>query len=193
MKHPACKYGKTNWLYHFTNFFYFKDIFRLFRIWVQKRQAKEAECSLVLWKDVRTSYSYNWNVSINIFTAGNEVGARFIFSEACVKNSVHRGGSAPLHAGIPPGPEADLPGSRHPPRANTLGADTPPPPRSRSPQEQTPWHSACWEIWATSGRYTSYWNAYLFECMFRENGTSIRSIPSILRRMFWKAFHIEFN
>ena len=39
-----------------------------------------------------------------------------------------------------------------------LGAD---PPRSRHPPR-----SACWEIRATSGRYASYWNAYLLSiCM----------------------------
>ena len=26
----------------------------------------------------------------------------------------------------------------------------------------SPGTSACWEIWATSGRYASYWNAFLF-------------------------------
>ena len=52
---------------------------------------------------------------------------KVIFSEACVKNSVHRGGVW-----------ADTPLGRHPPGS-----------------------SACWEIWATSGRYASYWNAYL--------------------------------
>ena len=37
----------------------------------------------------------------------------------------------------------------------------PPPPR-----EQTSLGcSACWEIRATIGRYTSYWNAYLFKCI----------------------------
>ena len=65
------------------------------------------------------------------------------------------------------------PGSRHPP-----GTDTP---RSRHPQEQTPpgtdnppkskppCHSACWEIWAISGRYVSYWNAYLFETIVEDS------------------------
>ena len=43
---------------------------------------------------------------------------------------------------------------------------TPPRTKSRHPlprdQRQTPpRHSACWEIRATSGRYASYWNAYL--------------------------------
>ena len=58
------------------------------------------------------------------------------------KNSVHRGVSASVHAGIPP------------PRSRPPGADT--------PQEQTrPPRSACWEIRSTSGRYASYWNAIL--------------------------------
>ena len=58
---------------------------------------------------------------------------KIIFSEACVRNSVHGGVSARLHAGIhtPLGPEADTP----------LGpeADTRPDPRSRFPPypEQT--------------------------------------------------------
>ena len=79
--------------------------------------------------------------SEHIFTARNEVGARLcfyrpqrswakvIFSQACVKNSVHRGGRGCL-------PQCTLgypPGSRHPPRADIPlqdqtppGADTPP-------------------------------------------------------------------
>ena len=50
--------------------------------------------------------------------------------------------SAPVHAGI----HTTIPPDQ---RQTPLGADTPP-------------HSACWEIRATSGRYASYWNAYLF-------------------------------
>ena len=48
-----------------------------------------------------------------------------------------------------------------PPRNQTpTGKQTPM--GSRHPQKQTPpLHSACWEIRATSGRYASYWNAYL--------------------------------
>ena len=45
----------------------------------------------------------------------NEVWGKVIFSEACVKNSVHRGrGSASVHAGIPPGTRHTPPGTRHP-------------------------------------------------------------------------------
>ena len=53
-------------------------------------------------------------------------------------------------AGTPPGTRY-TPRAGTPPGRYTLQADTPP---SRS--------SACWEIRATSGRYASYWNAFLF-------------------------------
>ena len=60
------------------------------------------------------------------------------------------GVSASVHAGIhTPIQEKTPPGSRHPTEQTPLGADT-------------PLRSACWEIQATSGWYTSYWNAYLF-------------------------------
>ena len=72
-----------------------------------------------------------------LITGRNEVGPRVIFSQACVKNSVHRGGrvSASVHAGI------------HPP-----------------PPEQTPdpGEANC-SIRSTSGRYASYWNAFLYD------------------------------
>ena len=54
----------------------------------------------------------------------------------------------------------------HPPQEQTppQGADSLLP---ASPWEQTPpGSSACWEIRATSGRYASYWNAFLFENSF---------------------------
>ena len=54
------------------------------------------------------------------------------------------GGSASVHAGI-----ADP----------SLGADT-------------PLRSACWEIRPTSGRYASYWNAYLFRIWSGANTTT---------------------
>ena len=83
----------------------------------------------------------------------NEVWEGYVFTPVC--HSVHRGVSASVYAGIhPPGANTPL-GSRHPhPRSRH---PTPTPPGSR----QTPPCSACWEIRATSGRYASYWNAYL--------------------------------
>ena len=38
----------------------------------------------------------------------NEVWDKVIFSVACVKNSVHGGGSASVHAGIPPPEDTPL-------------------------------------------------------------------------------------
>ena len=52
-------------------------------------------------------------------------------------------------------------GSRHPQEQTPLGSRPLPESRHPPPPEQTP-PRACWEIRTTSGRYTSYWNAYLF-------------------------------
>ena len=70
-------------------------------------------------------------------------------------------------AGTPPGPGTPpglgaSPGQVHLPRTRyTPWAGTPPGTRY-TPQAGTPPSSACWEIRATSGRYASYWNAFLY-------------------------------
>ena len=87
--------------------------------------------------------------NIFIFTGRNEVTAKVIFLHLSVIHSVHRGGSASVHAGIPHPtlPEQTPPRSRHPPGADPPGADTPQeqtppcsrhPPWSRSPQTRHP-------------------------------------------------------
>ena len=68
-------------------------------------------------------------------------------------------------------PRADTPQSRHPPEQTppseqtTRSGQTPPPPEQtplpRADSPPTPGR-ACWEIWSTSRRYESYWNAILF-------------------------------
>ena len=55
----------------------------------------------------------------------------------------------PLHAGIHPL-------GRHPP------SQTPPTPGQTPPTGQTPPFLGYYGIYSTSGRYASYWNAYLF-------------------------------
>ena len=61
-----------------------------------------------------------------------------------------------------PPQEQTPPGSRHPPGADPPGPDTPPPiweqtlPRNRPPPG----------IRSMSGRYASYWNAFLFDIFF---------------------------
>ena len=77
----------------------------------------------------------------------------------------------PHQAGTPPG-QVHSPRQVHPTRQvhplgrYTLRSGTPPRqvhPLAGTPQAgTTPRSSACWEIRATSGRYASYWNAFLF-------------------------------
>ena len=103
----------------------------------------------------------------------NEVCEGYVL-HLSVSHSVHRGGSASVHAGIhppthPPGSWHPH-GSRHPPGTKHPPEQTPPSPRTRhpppciadTPGANTPRHSACWEIRSTSERYASYWNAILF-------------------------------
>ena len=74
-----------------------------------------------------------------IFTARKRSLRRLCFY-TCLSVILFTGGwSAPVHAGM------HTPRSRYPPRS-----------------------SSCWEIRATSGRYASYWNAYLFKLYFCE-------------------------
>ena len=96
----------------------------------------------------------------------------------------------PLWAGTPPWPgtpwQVHSRGQVHPPGRYTPWAGTPLPqagtPRAGTPPSGqvhplwagTPHHgsSACWEIRATSGRYASYWNAFLFQnqtCLCKTN------------------------
>ena len=61
-------------------------------------------------------------------------------------------------------PRADTPWEQTPPRSRHPREQTPPPPRADTfPREQTPPHpreaDSC--IRSTSGRYASYWNAFL--------------------------------
>ena len=143
------------------------------------------ECSVVYgWVFGGVCVSFTWCMpvfmSINaLLPPANEVWGKVIFSEACVKNSVHRGeylgrsspgpgtppGQVPLHQ-VPPGrytpPDQVPPGrytplGRYTPRAGTPGTRYLPPGTRSTPSGS----SACWEIRATSGRYSSYWNAFL--------------------------------
>ena len=126
----------------------------------------------------------------------NEVCEGYVFTPVRhsahrgVSASVHAGIHTPLGADTPQEqtpatPSADTPRSRHPPEPQSRHPleQTTPPPRKRHPPEQTPpppradippppqeqtrpLRSACWEIRATSGRYTSYWNAYFLRLIF---------------------------
>ena len=109
--------------------------------------------------------------------AATKLGQGNIFTSVC-QEFCPQGGrvSASVHAGIH-SPGANTPQEQTPP---PLGADTPPrsrppradthprsrhPPGSRPPQSRhtapSPWEADC-SIRSTSGRYASYWNAFLF-------------------------------
>ena len=82
--------------------------------------------------------------------AATKLGQGNVFTGAC--HSVHGGGAASVHAGIPPPPP---PREQTPPRAD-------PPPGADTPPEQTPPREADASIRSMSGRYASYWNAFSF-------------------------------
>ena len=87
-----------------------------------------------------------------------------IFTPVC--HSVHRGGSAPL-PGRTPLPWRTPPARENPPPCQgelpLPARETPPPPGPDPP----PREADC-SIRSTSGRYASYWNAFLF-CMGEYN------------------------
>ena len=82
-------------------------------------------------------------LTVWLLPPANEVWGKVIFSEACVKNSVHRG-------------EVCL----------SACWDTTPPLRTR--EAPLPRSRACMEILSTSGRYASYLNAILFRRRCKE-------------------------
>ena len=90
-----------------------------------------------------------------VVTGRNEVVAKIMFLHLSV--ILFTGGSASVHAGIPP-PRRHAPPS---PEARTPRKHTPPPPGKHAPHP-TPPPEADSGIRSMSGRYGSYWNAFLF-------------------------------
>ena len=90
-----------------------------------------------------------------IFTARNSSYGKVMFSQACVNNSVHGGGVRGIHRspgthappGMPPSWTCMSQGTHAP------WAFMPPPPPPT-------------EMLSMSGRYASYWNAFLFDDKF---------------------------
>ena len=89
-----------------------------------------------------------------IFTGRNEVVANVMFLLVCVI-LLTEGGSASVHAGIPP--------THPPPEADTPRKQTPSPRKQIPPLEADPWEADTPPpgIRSMSGRYASYWNAFL--------------------------------
>ena len=110
-------------------------------------------------------WTWIWG-QLHIFTARKRsLGQGNIFSSVC-QEFCSRG--ARKYLGRYPPFEQVPPSGRYTP----LWAGTP------------PGSSACWEIWATSGRYASYWNAFLlrFKCIYKV----IENIHEILLWPRWR-------
>ena len=91
---------------------------------------------------------------------------KVIFLVACVKNSVHRGST---WAGTPLSrytPRKVHPLGKYTPRAGTHPQGRYMPPRQLHPRAGTLPPGQVHPPWSMSGRYASYWNAFLFEQMF---------------------------
>ena len=101
--------------------------------------------------------------ALPIFTGRNEVVAKVIFLHLSVIHSVHRGGLPQCMLGYPPRIRHHHPPSDTTPDQTPPGSDTPPgpgrPPRIR--HHPPPPDQADSSIRSTSGRYASYWNAFL--------------------------------
>ena len=126
-----------------------------------------------------------------IFTGRNEVVAKVMFllvsvillTRGCLPQCML--GYHPLGADTPPGADTNQeqtpPRTRHPPQEQI-----PPTPQSRHPPEQTAPQEADSGIWSMSGRYTSYWNAFLLQPANEVWGKVIISqacvIPSVHRK-----------
>ena len=111
-----------------------------------------------------------WDACARDFYRPQRSWAKVMFLQACV---CPRGGgvSASVHAGIPtpppwadapPPPGADPPQSRHPP-----GPGSPPP-------------EADCSIRLTSGRYASYWNAFLFVVFLPASKVWVSPLPLLV-------------
>ena len=99
-------------------------------------------------------------------------GQGYVFTRVC--DSVHRGGVSrqgePPGQGEPPPDQADPPGRENPPRPGRTppGRENPPGPGRPPPP---PPLEADSRIWSTSGRYASYWNAFLLRKQFTHRHT----------------------
>ena len=95
----------------------------------------------------------------HLLPPANEVWGKVIFSEACVKNSVHRGGVCLIACwDTPPPDQRQVPPGNRPPssRADTPRTDIPAeqtPPEQTHPPEQTPWQQTPPPRAVHAGRY----------------------------------------
>ena len=127
---------------------------------------------------------------MNIYRPQRSCGQGYVFTRVC--DSVHRGGlrrpprdqaDTPRDQGEPPRQGEPPPGPGIPPRQgeppprtkeSPPGPGRPPPGPGRTPPaRRTPPPEEDCSIWSMSGRYASYWNAFLLHFVF--------TIPSMVQ------------
>ena len=128
---------------------------------------------------------------LRIFTGHNEVVAKVMFLLVSVILST--GGSASVQKYPPPPGKEAPPGRKHPPEGSTPRRKHPwegstPPPRRKHPLEgSTPRKEAPPPpgIRSMSGRYASYWNAFLFMIYANDLCLLLRVISTSMQRKFF--------
>ena len=106
-----------------------------------------------------------------------------MFSQACVKNSVHKGGAHPSSGRHTPLWQTPQSGRQVPPGQTPLG-QTSPAPLGRYPRAPGRHPRDCY----CSGRYASYWNAFLFNIAYYKTGGNSWAAPD-----GWDTVHPELN
>ena len=120
-----------------------------------------------LWPWVLTPKSHNcWTFTFNYYRPQRSCGQGCFYSCLWFCSRGGGWGSASVHAGIPP-PWKQAPPARE---ANTT------PREARPPEAGTPP-----EIRSVTGRYASYWNAFLFH-----NGCPFINVTAALIYLTWK-------
>ena len=111
-----------------------------------------------------SNYLYLYDISfpnILLLPPANEIWCKVIFLVACQEFCSQ--GMLGYHTPRPGTPQIRHPPDQAPPRPGTPRSRPPKHTRlGRHPRSRHPPCSACWEIWSTSGRYASSWNAILF-------------------------------
>ena len=146
------------------------DIFRYLIAKKNKTKQTSSQCNCYPLVFALAKYIF-------IFSDRNSICGKVMFSQACVKNSVHGGGGIPACYG------ACISLGRHSPRQ----LSTPPRQTSTASPRQTLPGRHPLQDGHCSGRYASYWNAFLLslyyfqkECGFFDYGLEPRPCPLLL-------------
>ena len=114
---------------------------------------------LISRREVKVDSMYRNRIAMSIFEFCRIFFIAKVMVYTFLSVVLFTGGRGSSWAGTPPGqvhsPAGTPPGQVHPPRQVPIQNQV------HTPAGTSPQRGACWEIRATSGRYASYWNAFL--------------------------------